>query len=215
LGIYNATIQVGNGSYTDAVNLKSLIGAGLVTIQGDDTTPSNVTISTTSDNAIEAIGVVGRWRISGFKTQTTTSGTNIHLDGSTTSLAIGAHEFGASAGFHTFVLGNAKLTFDTDYTISGGAGYHWRAFDGGGIFAAALTITLTGTPAFSTAFAIAARQGRMLVYSNTFSGSATGQRYIVQSLGLIYTNGAGTSYLPGNSSGSGTTPGSSPYGLYE
>jgi hypothetical protein len=36
----------------------------------------------------------------------------------------------------------------------------------------------------------------------TFTGSATGPRYRADSLGLIQTNGAGATYLPGNSAGS-------------
>ena len=67
-----------------------------------------------------------------------------------------------------------------------------------------ITVTLTGTPAFS-AFASAASTGLINPASNvTFSGSATGARYAISSNGTINTNGGGASFLPGNSAGSGS-----------
>lgn len=69
-----------------------------------------------------------------------------------------------------------------------------------------LTITITGTPAFS-AYAGAYFGGILLANGCTFSGSATGSRYSVSSNAVIFTNGAGANYFPGDSAGSVATGG--------
>jgi hypothetical protein len=63
-----------------------------------------------------------------------------------------------------------------------------------------VTLTLTGTPNFSVAFADVSG-GELQCYGMTFSGSATGIRYSVGNYGIIITNGGGASYLPGSTAG--------------
>ena len=94
-----------------------------------------------------------------------------------------------------------------NYTISGNAAVHWLAAQSGEILVAGATVTLSGTPAFSSAFASANGLGDIVCPAITFSGSATGQRYIVASNAVVNTNGAGASYLPGNAAGSSSTGG--------
>lgn len=69
-----------------------------------------------------------------------------------------------------------------------------------------LTVTLTGTPNWANQF-ITLFKGYARIESTTFSGSATGTRYFVAQSGVINTNGAGASYLPGNVAGSTATQG--------
>jgi hypothetical protein len=122
--------------------------------------------------------------------------------------------FGAASAYHVYANGGSIILFN-NYSISGGAAVHVNADSGGAISAAGLTVTLTGTPAFSAAYAAAGGAGSSIVYySNTFSGSATGSRYSVNNGAFISVNGAGTSYLPGNAAGSGTNFGAAPWGLY-
>jgi hypothetical protein len=64
------------------------------------------------------------------------------------------------------------------------------------------TITITGTPAFTGEFALARRVAAIQCNGNTFSGSATGVRYLADNNGVIFTNGGGATYLPGDSAGS-------------
>ena len=68
------------------------------------------------------------------------------------------------------------------------------------------TITLTGTPAFNQ-FAYASRVGVMQVWQSTFSGSATGSRYNVDTNSVIFTNVGVASFLPGNTAGTSSTGG--------
>jgi hypothetical protein len=65
-----------------------------------------------------------------------------------------------------------------------------------------VTITLTGTPAFSGSFALTQGGLAYIGMSNiSFSGSATGQRYGVQYYSWINTYGGGANFFPGNSAG--------------
>jgi hypothetical protein len=112
--------------------------------------------------------------------------------------------------------GASEIRAIGNYSISGSSTVHIGAFNGGTIYLfdpsnpqITNTITLTGTPAFSTAFAEADdRAGIISASSNvTFSGSATGPRYLAVANGSIETFGAGSTYFPGNSAGSVSTGG--------
>ena len=114
--------------------------------------------------------------------------------------------FGACSATHADAELNAHIIFDSNYAISGAAAVHWNAVTNGIIQVIGHTITLSGTPAFSAAFAWVSG-GFVYAPINTFSGSATGSRYSVQLNGIISTAGGGANYLPGNSAGSTATGG--------
>lgn len=112
---------------------------------------------------------------------------------------------------HMQALEAGVIAIQASYTISGGGGAHWYVGGGGQIQIndVPITITLTGTPAFSDAFAVALTGGGIGVPSadTTFSGSATGDRYATSTAGGVDTNGGGATYLPGNAAGTATSPG--------
>lgn len=116
--------------------------------------------------------------------------------------------FGSSTSYHMIAADQCRIVLTNSYTISGGAAFHWYAMDFSVIVNGNLpiTVTLTGTPNFSSAFANAALMG-LIDPANaiTFSGSATGTRYNISQNGTINTNGSGASYLPGNAAGTGQT----------
>ena len=122
--------------------------------------------------------------------------------------------FGAVGHSHMTATDGGLIAQVGAYTISGGGQIHFYAQLGGKFFAQGGTITLSGTPAFSVAFAQAVDLG-LIVSQATYSGSATGKRYNAASGGMIETYGAGTSHFPGNSAGTGTNFGASPYGMYQ
>jgi hypothetical protein len=212
LSIHDVVIQVGNGTYTGANVLKTLIGAGSATIRGDVSSPSNVVVSTTSASCFSGSNIQGRWHIEGFKLQTTTSGAGLDVNNAT-RLTFGAMDFGACAGNHVTVQNGGVVTGTANYTISGNAANHWSLLQAT-LDISSITVTLSGTPAFSGQFFHAQRLSYARVFGITFSGSATGIRYTVSYGAVVFTNGAGTSYFPGSVAGSGTNLGTSPYGMY-
>ena len=87
-----------------------------------------------------------------------------------------------------------------NFSISGGAARS-LVTQTGILRVTGVTVTLTGTPAFSTAFASANLMGFLFAANITFSGSGTGKRYDSVNNSVVYTNGAGASYFPGNATG--------------
>lgn len=211
LGGYAVTVQVGAGTYATGVAItQPWSGGGAVTFLGDSSTPGNVIISATAARCFYwNCNLPGALTVNGFKVQTTTSGDAIRGDGAGTC-TLNNMEYGVCAGRQLLLATpGANFLFGGTYLISGGAASHWVVENLSRLRCDGKTITITGTPAFSTAFASAALGGVMQVNGNTFSGSATGRRYQITTAGGISTAGGGATYLPGNSSPSDilTTPG--------
>jgi hypothetical protein len=201
IGSFSVTISVADGTYTGAIAVVGpWLGTGTVSIVGNTGTPANVVISVTSNNAI-TVSAGGRLNVSGVKIQTTTSGVGIFSDTNGLITMNGAFEIGACATYHMLAQSGGAIVISANYTISGNSLYHWIANGGGLISAISLTITLTGTPAFSSRFAYSSRVASIQCHLNTFSGAATGTRFEVDTGGSIFTNNAALTYLPGNAAG--------------
>lgn len=206
---FSVGIFVADGTYAstgDTIALKSFVGTGIVSIVGNVTTPANVIINTTSGSCVTGQGVTGTYAISGLKLVALTAGFNCISVSQATRLTFSFINFGA-ANIQIASTTNAIIIANSSYTISAGANIHWYATLGGFIQVAGFTVTLTGTPAYSQAFAWAQQHGRMSVNADTFTGAATGTRYFADTFGLIDTQGGGATYLPGSVGGSVTPPG--------
>ncbi|CAN1724425.1 protein of unknown function [Hyphomicrobium sp. 1Nfss2.1] len=212
LSIYAITIQAGAGTFTGANVLKGYVGVGPITIVGDESTPSNVAISVTSNSCFTASSVSGTWRIRGVTISTTSAGHGINASGTPTYIEVQNCAFGTCAtGYaHVTSFSGSSVRFTGSYSITGGitSGRHLYAEATGSIsYSGTITVTLTGTPAFGI-FALCDRAGLIITNSiPTFSGSATGQRYSVSLNSIIYTGGSGANFFPGNSAGATATGG--------
>lgn len=206
--IYSVTIQVGSGTYTGAIVVNPYIGAGPLLINGDTSTPTNCVISVTSATAVKFQNGPALAQLRGFQISTTTSGFPIYCT-SASNVQYGSMVFaGAPAGYaHIYMDGQSSITATANYEITSGPYCHIQADYGSKATISSRTITLTGTPAFSSAFIFATRGGGVAAVSDTFSGSATGSRYIANVNAWIDTGGGGASYLPGNAAGSTATGG--------
>jgi hypothetical protein len=205
IGIYTVTVQIADGTYTGANVLKNVVGfaaAGNLVIKGNNATPANVVISTTSADAFSADGITSVWDIKDLKVQTAgVSGSGISANNGA-SVRYGNVNFGVCVTAHAFANLGATITAISNYAVSGGALIHWFAVNGAKQSANGVTVTITGTPAFSSAWASSQGNAVITCYSDTFSGSATGTRYSVTGNGYLFTNGGGATYLPGNAAGS-------------
>lgn len=203
------TVQVADGTYTAGLAItQPWTGGGSVTFTGNTSTPANCLISTTSVACISNTATLpGNFTVQGFKLQTTTGGSGIVNNG-VGKIRFGQCNFGTvpNGSYHLFVNNKAaSIDAIAGYTVSGGASAHLLAI--AGVVTTNVLCTLSGTPAFGSAFALASRQGMILVNGMTFAGSATGPRYLAELGGGIFTNGGGASFLPGDSAGSATSPG--------
>jgi len=206
---YTVTVQVGDGTYTAGCTIPACVGQANVSnliIQGNSGTPGNVIISTTSASCIQT-AAFGKARIKDMELRTTTSGYCLSAVNQGV-LEWTNLQFGACAQSHVIANAGGQAFSVGNYAIVGAASAHIQA-DGAGSQAevGSKTVTITGTPAFGTAFAISGSNGVLRLFLNTYSGSATGARYLATNGGGIATFGAGATALPGNSAGTATSPG--------
>jgi hypothetical protein len=208
LGGYTATVQIKDGTYTGGINLDKPWVGGAIVFQGNSGTPANVVISTTSDDCFSVdVPLSSLVTIKDMKLMTATSGFGIVMN------ALGLVKFqnlnfGAAANDHLRAQApGAKILCTGNYAVSGGGQRHFRAQLGGNITVNSVTVTLSGTPAFSSAFADAANVSVIDGGGITFSGSATGKRYNADRNAVVDSAGGGASYFPGNSAGTTATGG--------
>lgn len=210
-GEYQVTIQLGSGTYSlsSQVTFYRALGAKAPILKGDETTPSNVVVFSESAISLFVFSYGAEWVISGIQIGGPQVYFSIYAPYGGAYVGIKALRFDAvaSTGTHIFAMNGSIVEILGSYTITGGARFHWNASQNAIIFSVgARTITLTGTPAFGLAF-VKAQTAVIRPFSITFSGAATGPRYLVQALGSINTNAAGETYLPGNAAGTLETGG--------
>lgn len=191
------TIQLGNtGTYAGAsINGPFFISpGGSVTIRGDTAAPGSYVISSELSAANDV-------RVSVQGLDFTSSGSGIISSKGAVVSVNGACIFGACSGHHLRAIQAGVIEVLSNYTIDGGAASHFNADHAGILLVNSLTITLSGTPAFSIAFVLFDNMSYMHGNANTFSGSATGTRYSITGNATVYTNNASATYFPGNAAG--------------
>ena len=219
---FDVHCNVADGTYliSQPIVVKDGIGEGKVFLTGNVTTPSNCLITSTANIRYISKSISGTLEIKGFKF--TNTGNNpattfiIVTDGVTaiSNLDFGDTTTGSLSGqFHLNVSAKAILYKIGNLTISGKAAYHefitvngvirdYLVYkpDGNNV-----TVTLTNNPSFIV-FNYTRYGGIYDVYflRQTFSGSATGQRYSCESFGGIFTAGGGGNYFPGSIAGGGS-----------
>jgi hypothetical protein len=120
-------------------------------------------------------------------------------------LEIGSVNFTGSVGSHINVSEHGMVLMRSNYTISGGGDRHILV-SAGLLTSSGLTVTLTGTPAFTTAFLEATDTSFVQYSGHTFLGSSTGARFSISRGAYVRTGTVNLSYLPGTT-GSITTGG--------
>lgn len=201
---FSVTIQVADGTYAGSVVCSSpFLGSGTVTIQGNSGTPSNVVLSTGATTSVTAQNSVAV-TIKDLKI-INTGGNGLRATTNAT-ISFSNINFGSVLYSHILADDTGAVICSGNYAISGGATCHMRSASGF-LRVSSRTVTITGTPVFSIAFAQAAVSGLITAGGNTYSGSATGVRYDVSLNSVINVNGGGVTYLPGNSAGTTATGG--------
>lgn len=193
-GGYNITIQLADGTYSQSVVLKSFVGGGQLIIAGNSSTPDNVIISSGGDAISTNDGTVGTYFIKDLRLTATGNGLYIKTG---SIVLIGNLVFGACS-IHVRCEGYIRVM--SSYKIIGGATYHYYIVKAE-IQCNQVTLTISGTVNFSGSFVTCVVLGLLNMFSTSISGAATGKRYTVASNSVVFTNGAGANYLPGNSAG--------------
>jgi hypothetical protein len=183
-----------------------------LTLRGNPSQPQNVVLSATNANCIGVDRLL--MYVDGITTKATGPSWTL-----TTAQGIG---LGVSRGGYVqatncrFDVTGGMFALRTDaggYIILSGSNIaitgsgQYAVFSGvaGLIYTAGATINVTGLSATNQVFM--ADQGRMELYTTTWVGSATGQRYWAINCGCFQVNGAGATYLPGSTAGTVTQGG--------
>jgi hypothetical protein len=166
-------------------------------------------VSTSVASACFSAQTGAQYAISGFTVNcSTVGGSGVSAAGAGSIITFGSNMiFGACNGSHLLSSGAAQVFGTASYLVTAGAGAHMNAANSGVISIGGVTVTLTGTPAFGTAFALATGISQINAGGNTYSGSATGTRYSVSQASMVNSAGAGANYFPGSAAGIATTPG--------
>lgn len=209
---YNVVIQAGgsSGTFTGPIVVTlPFVGATsptAVKLRGDTTTPTNFLLQTTTSSSVLTASYGGQIAIEGFQLKSTGGG---HLLDSfrpgSTIVVTGKMDFSSTTANQMYARrqGYIEIT-GVSYTISAGAASHFTANNLALLGVGSCTITLTGTPAFATAFLVSIANGNANLGGNTYVGSATGQQY---SLSLNSSAATGGATLPGNAAGTTATGG--------
>jgi hypothetical protein len=204
LGGHNVTVQLADGTYTaGVVQGAPQVGAGLVTVQGNAANPENVIVSVTAA-ACFFVQNGAKMHVKDLELRTTTSGNGLRCAyfGYLTYANI---RFGACVHPHVRAEDHGIVVCLGNCSITGSATSHWNTVGSAIIRCQTKTITLGGTITFSVGFADCQICGQAIVNGNTFSGSATGKRYRIDTNAVLYVGGAAATYLPGDVSGTTAT----------
>ncbi|MBB6146849.1 hypothetical protein HNQ77_004830 [Silvibacterium bohemicum] len=204
---YTATIQLADGTYTSGLAAELPTTTGPIVINGDSTTPSNVVISVTGENAITGAGAGVSFTIQNLEMTASGSENNDLTAQESAVITMGPGlVFGAvdaTSGGQIVAQTQGSIIVSDSYSIVGGGGFHYYAADGSliRVVSTTITATITGTPAFGQQFASSIQASQIILIGLGYSGSATGSRYTAVLNGIIDTNTGNTSYLPGNAAG--------------
>lgn len=216
LGGRTVIIQLADGTFTESVTLRQLVGyssvaSGGVIIQGNQSNISAVTVQGDGSSwwAFASTSAEKGYWLRYMRLQNSAAAGNSLVVARNSIVRISQINFGSSVAAHMFVYEGGQVEISGGYLISGGAQRHMLSNSKGNIiFVTTQTVTITGSLTFSIVFARAALSGSIIYRGTvTYSGSANGKRYEATLLGLVDTNGAGTSYLPGSTAGTTGTGG--------
>lgn len=212
---FTASVQLADGTYAGFMLNSSMVGTGFVnfvtgdiSILGNAGDPSKVTLSS-----------FVQLNKSDFTQSVTLNNLTINVSGQGTP-AIDIESAGQimafscvfsgidSTQFYVRAFGPSGTFLYSALTLGGGNCQGFLSINDqcfAGTFGGAITIT--GTPAWGTAFVDAEMGSVIEAGGMTFTGSATGVRYKIVGNSVINTNGGGANFFPGNSAGSTSSGG--------
>lgn len=188
------TFQLAETTYNECVLLPTYVTSTNqgrnVTILGNLSTPANVVVNCGSGVTFTAVNVMYGWIIKG-----------VTLKASTTCLyADHSRLFPDGVAFNACVANDVQAVnsgafiefINDNYTSTTSKTCHAQAGNGGEVLWQAVTLTLTGTPAFSTGLECSSNGGVVDDTLLTISGAFTGPKYNISGRMLVFSTG-GTS----------------------
>lgn len=203
---FSVTVQLLKGTYLEEVNLPVVVGAtsgSVCSLRGNLQNASDVLIKP----AAPAITNSGNtlWKVETLTVESTGGsgivarrGGKIELYGIRIGQCVGNHQLQAVSNGRIFVMDNCDF-------YGGGFSCLFSNANGAIVITPGVTLTFYNNPVYNTV--VAGYNGAYIeAASITFTGAATGYRYVASGNSCIYTgtNGNAT-YFPGSLSGTATT----------
>lgn len=210
---YIATINLANGTYSSPQSGQSVLNVAGRPVGANTFNPINIVGNPASPGSVVLNGLANSAVVSQFGASITCSGVTFQSTGTGligaglaveskgTAFIAGPCQFSTCGGPHILATAAGEFIVMANYTVSGNATMHYEALEQGRISIGGVTITTSGNPAFTTAFADCESNSTIVQSGATFTGNATGPRYRVLTGGAIVTNG-GNNYFPGSIAGS-------------
>ncbi|WP_315759661.1 hypothetical protein [Bradyrhizobium sp. SZCCHNRI2007] len=214
---YSITAYVADGTYP-VVRLLPTAGSGSVAFISTSGNPSACVIAGVNQSAIQAAYCGSAYSFQGFKV--TASGASygdpiagVNILGGNAYVVLTNMEYGACVGAHIMCSGSGQVLRLGTQTISGGCsgnlwaqGCHLLANSGALINtqgSALPTLSITAPVVFAGAFAMAQDLAECVAVFASITGAAnvTGQKFVANMNGVIFTAASGDSYLPGSIAG--------------
>jgi hypothetical protein len=178
-----------------------------VEFEGDLVTTTNTVWDANGGLCVFAAAMGGLIRFQGinFRDLTSSASSNCIFGNNGITLSVASCDFGAFGRHHVHIGGGGgQLKIFGDYTISGGAATHLFLEGACNIDFEDGTCTVSNTPDFTTAFWDIGRNVTCFVYGFTYTGSATGVRFLIDDFGCISSAGDINDlddFLPGDTNG--------------
>jgi hypothetical protein len=204
-GLYGITIHVADGTYAPLVCAYPVNGPAPQFV-GNVSTPGNVIFTNTNGPAI-LVTHAANATFSGMRVTSTGVGQNAYgLQATGNSrLSLANIDFGACVAAQMWSERStiSLIGAASPFSISAGSAVCLGASLHGRIDLSTGVCTLTGTPAYSSAFAFATMCGVIKVDGLTFTGGATGVRHNLSTNSVAYANLASNPgfVFPGNAAG--------------
>lgn len=198
---FSVTIQHASGQVitTELRLYGGGVGRGLIVFDGGGST-----IQVNNGNAIANYGPPEFYLVKNVKLKTLTSGYCLIVQVPGYVIVDAVELKGCATAGLVAAASGALLQIGTTLTISGAMPTAIMASDLGLVCGtdAPSVVTLSGSPAFSTTFAYAIAAGVIQPLNFSFSGAASGRRYVSQLNGVILTGtAADPNYFPGTITG--------------
>ncbi len=192
---YAVRIMLADGVH-DAFYLdRRIVGDARLEIIGNATAPGNVIIQGRGYH-VARFGGGAKATLRHLKLETANNWSLINMEDAS-SLHIDGVIFGDALNrSHIEARNNSRLAVIGNYTVAGSAKSHLNFRSGSTFSAAAKTVTVTGTPHFSDAFAMFGHGASYDCWRMTWQGAATGKRYYI-----FYNatcNGGRADHFPGD-----------------
>lgn len=196
----NFTIQFLDGTHTNGLSVNAPLLGGNLILAGNSGATTNVVWSAATPFSLRAAGMsvtLQNMRVSGSAV-----GLTCDHPGALMTVGAGMSFAGSPSAYHIYAANGGKIGGGNSMTFASGAGFALGAVSGIIEFAN-LTMTMSGTPAWSGSFARFVNNATIVLFNVTMSGSATGSRYTGSTNSVLDSGGAGTAstYFPGNSNG--------------